>query len=482
MNEYKLYINGQWTETVSGEVKDDINPADGSVWAKVHTAGEKETNAAIEAAVAAFPEWADVMPDEREKYLLKAADYMEANLEKFGQWLIDESGSCFMKAMDEVGQSVNILREAAGECRRIEGGLCPPDVKGQVSTYIRRPLGVVGGIAPFNYPLLLALNKVALAMAAGNTFVLKPSSDTPVSGLIIAECFEAAGVPAGVFNVVPGKGSVVGDMLIKDPRVRMITFTGSTETGRKIAVGCAERFKKVTLEMGGKNPLIVLKDYDVDQAVNVAAFGAFFHQGQICMCTSRIIVEEPIYEEFCQKLAERAKKLPMGDPHEVPTIIGPLINDTHYQVVDAHIEDAKAKGATLMCGGGHKGAFYEASVLKDVTPEMKVFYEESFGPLTSVIKAKDADDALRLANDNNYGLSAALLTNDLSKAMIMAPKMEAGMVHVNDTTVLGSRRAPFGGVKNSGLGREDSNFSIEEFTEAIWITYQTTPLGYPTNM
>ena len=482
MNEYKLFIDGKWTETVSGTVIDDINPADGSVWAKVHTAGPDETEAAIAAAEKAFPEWAAMLPDKREKLLLDAADILEKDTEKYGNMLIDESGSCFMKAMDEVTQSVNIMRAAAGECRRIEGGICPPEAKGQISTYIRRSLGVIGGIAPFNYPLLLALNKVAFALAAGNTFVLKPSSDTPVSGLILAEVFEKAGFPAGVFNVVPGKGSVVGDALVKDPRVKMITFTGSTDTGRRIAVGCAENFKKVTLEMGGKNPMIVLKDFDVDQAVNIAAFGAFFHQGEICMITSRIIVEEPIYDEFCEKLAERAKKLPAGDPHQIPTIIGPLINDTHYQVVDEHIRDAVEKGAVLMCGGGHKGAFYEASVLKDVTPEMKVFYEETFGPLTSVIKAKDAEDALRLCNDNRYGLSAALLTNDLRLAMTMAPRMEAGMVHVNDNTVMGSRRAPFGGVKSSGLGREDSTFSIEEFTELKWITYQTEPLGYPTNM
>ncbi len=482
MEEFKLYINGEWVETKSGKIIDDINPADHSVVAKIHTAGPDETEAAIAAAHAAFPAWAAMLAADREKLLLNAADYMEANLQKFATYLINESGSCFMKAMDEVGQSVNIFRGAAGECRRIEGGVCPPEADGQLNIYIRKPLGVIGGIAPFNYPLLLALNKVALAMAAGNTFVLKPASDTPISGAIIAECCGAAGIPAGVFNVIPGAGTVVGSALVQDPRVRMVTFTGSTSVGIGIGRECASHMKRSTLEMGGKNPMIVLKDFDVDQAVSIAAFGAFFHQGQICMCTSRIIVEAPIYDAFCEKLAAKAQKLKMGDPHDPGSIIGPLINDKHYVVLDEHIRDATEKGGRLLCGGNHQGAFYEASVLVDVTPNMNVFHEESFGPLVSVVCAKDAEDALKLCNDNAYGLSSSLLTYDMRLALTMAPRMEAGMVHVNDTTVTGSRRAPFGGVKNSGLGREDSHFSIEEFTELQWITYQTQPLFYPTEL
>lgn len=480
--EFKLYINGEWVETQGGAVKDDINPADHSVAARFHTAGPKEVDAAIAAAHAAFPAWAALLPKEREDYLLKAADHPRQNMEKYAGWLIEESGSCFMKAMDEVDQSVNIFRSAAGECRRINGGIIPVDTPDQLSTYMRLPLGVVTGIAPFNYPLLLALGKVALALAAGNTFVLKPSSNTPLSGVIIAECLEAAGVPAGVFNLTPGPGAVVGDAFATDERVKMVTFTGSTKVGKALAVKCAEHLKKYTLEMGGKNPLIILKDYDVDHAVNVAAFGAFFHQGQICMCTSRIIVEEPIYDEFCEKFAAKAMALKTGDPHDVPTIIGPLIDDDQYKVLDEHIRDAVEKGARLLCGGGHEGNFYEASVLADVTGEMKIFHEESFGPLTSIIKAKDAEDALRICNSSEYGLSSALLTNNLPLAMEMAPRIEAGMVHVNDTTVMGSRQAPFGGVKDSGVGREGSSFSIEEFTQLKWITYQVKPLGYPTDM
>ncbi|MCC8079007.1 MAG: aldehyde dehydrogenase family protein [Oscillospiraceae bacterium] len=481
MQEVKLYINGKWVENHGGKVIDDVSPADGSVVAKVHTAGAEDVEAAIAAAQAAWPAWSKLLPADRELYLLKAADHLEKNAEKYAGWLMDEGGSGFIKAIDEVGQSVSIWRAAAGECRRINGGIIPVDTLDQLSTYIRCPLGVVAGIAPFNYPLLLALGKAALAMAAGNAFVLKPSSDTPLSGVIIAECCEAAGIPDGVFNLIPGPGNVVGDAFTSDKRVRMVTFTGSTKVGSQIACGCAAHGKKYTLEMGGKNPLIVLADYDVDQAVSVGIFGAYFHQGQICMGTNRIIVEEPIYDEFCAKFLERVKALKTGNLRDPAAVIGPLIKESQCAVLDGHIADAVAKGARLLCGGTHEGAWYAPSVLADVNNTMNVFYEESFGPLASIIKAKDAEDALTIANDSDYGLSSALLTNNLSLALDMAPRIEAGMVHVNDSTVMGSRQAPFGGIKASGYGREGSSFSIEEFTELKWITYQVKPHGYPTD-
>ncbi len=477
----KLYINGQWTETKTGKIVDNINPYDHSVVGKIHLAGAEELETTIATAYAAQPGWAALLPAERELYLLKAADYMEQNTEKFANWLIDESGSGFMKSFDEIGQSVNILRAAAGECRRINGGIVPEDTPNQVSTYVRQPLGIVAGIAPFNYPLLLALTKVALAMAAGNSFILKPSSSTPLSGVIMAECFDAAGVPAGVFSLVHGSGGLVGDAFCSDKRVKLVAFTGSTAVGRNIAEKCAKHLKRCTLEMGGKNPLIVLKDFDLDRAVNIAAFGAFFHSGQICMATSRIIVEEPIYDAFIEKFVAKSKGIVTGDPHNIPTVIGPLVDDNQYKIIDEHIRDATEKGARLLCGGKHEGNIYEASVLADVTPEMKVWHEESFGPLTSVIKAKDAEDALAKANDSEYGLSSAILTNDLVLAMDLSARIESGMVHINEATVLGSRQAPFGGVKSSGLGREGSHFSIEEYTELKWITYQLKPGGYPTD-
>lgn len=481
MLDCRLYINGQWVDTVSGSVEQNINPADGSVVGSVQLAGPAEVEAAIAAAAAAAPAWAALPATQRQKYLLRAADHMEQNLDRFAGFLMDESGSVLSKSYYEIDRCAMILRSAAGECLHVEGGVCQPEADGQINTYIRQPLGVIVGLAPFNFPVLLALNKVAYALAVGNAFVLKPATDTPLAGAIIAECFDAAGLPAGVFNMVVGRGGAIGDMLIEDPRVKMVTFTGSTKVGMGIQEKCAKLLKRTTLEMGGKNPMIVLKDFDVDEAVKLCGFGAFFHQGQVCMCASRLIVEAPIYAEFCDKMAALAKAQKMGGTHDPEVTIGPLINDKQWQVIDRHIADAVAKGARLLCGGGHSGCYYEPSALADVTPEMEVFYEESFGPLTCIVKARDAEDALRLCNDNQYGLSASLLTNDIRLAMEMAPRIEAGMVHVNDATIMGAMRAPFGGVKGSGMGREDGQFSIDEYTELKWITYQTRPMAYPTD-
>lgn len=476
--EYQLYIGGQWKDTVSGKVMEDINPADGSVFATVHFAGDSEVEEAIAAAYRAQRSWAETTVMDREVILLRAADWMTAHMDEVAAVLMDESGSAFGKAYFEAGFAVDLFRTAAGECRRLFGEV-QQQVPGEISMIRRLPLGVVAGIAPFNFPLLLALKKVAFALAAGNTFVLKPASATPVSGVLIAKALDAAGLPAGVFNLVPGSGETVGNRLIEDKRVKMVAFTGSTAVGRSIAAKASVLFKRYSLEMGGKNPLILLKDFDLDQAVKIAGFGAYFHQGQICMCTSRLIVEEPVYDAFCEKFAAYAKTMKVGNPHEQDTIIGPLIKAEQCSLIDSQIQDAVGKGAVLMTGGAHKGSYYEPTVLKDVTPDMRIFYEESFGPVTSIIKAKDMDDAVRLCNDNDYGLSSSLLTNDLSKAMEASLAMEAGMVHINNATVADNSTVAFGGVKNSGVGREGGSYSMEEFTELKWITVQYRPAQLP---
>lgn len=472
--EYQLYIDGQWKDTVSGKVVEDISPADGSVFATVHFAGDSEVEEAIAAAYRAQRSWAETTAMDREAILLRAADWMAAHMDEVAAVLMDESGSAFGKAYFEAGFAVDLFRTAAGECRRLFGEV-QQQIPGEISMIRRLPLGVVAGIAPFNFPLLLALKKVAFALAAGNTFVLKPASATPVSGVLIAKALDAAGLPAGVFNLVPGSGETVGNRLIEDKRVKMVAFTGSTAVGRSIAAKASVLFKRYSLEMGGKNPLILLKDFDLDQAVKIAGFGAYFHQGQICMCTSRLIVEEPVYDAFCEKFAAYAKTMKVGNPHEQDTIIGPLIKAEQCSLIDSQIQDAVGKGAVLMTGGVHKGSYYEPTVLKDVTPDMRIFYEESFGPVTSIIKAKDMDDAVRLCNDNDYGLSSSLLTNDLSKAMEASLAMEAGMVHINNATVADNSTVAFGGVKNSGVGREGGSYSMEEFTELKWITVQYRP-------
>ena len=475
MREYKLYIDGRWMETESGQIVDDLNPADASLFARIHTAGEKETEAALSAAEAAFDGWSSCLAGDREAVLLKAADNVEAMREEVIEILIEEAGSSFMKATAEIASAVRTLRIAAGECRRVEGEVFQPTSAGQLSLAVRVPLGVVAAIAPFNYPLSLSMKKIAFAIAAGNTVVLKPASYTPATGYLVAKAFDRADLPKGVLNVIPGRGGVVGDRLVEDPRVKCITFTGSSPVGRSIAAKAAKNLKKFTMELGGKNPLIVLKDFDAAKAAEIAGYGAFFNQGQICMATSRIIVESPLYDAVCEQMVERARHIKVGDPHDKDTVVGPLIDPGQCDFIDGQIRDAVAKGARVLYGGTHEGAFFHPTVLADVTREMDIFYQESFGPVVSIFRANDAMHALELANDNEYGLSSSILTNDVSLALQLGLKMQAAMVHVNDSTVIStSGTAPSGGVKMSGFGRESGKFSVEEYTELKWITIQYT--------
>ncbi len=478
MEEYKLYINGQWIAADSGKVKEVKNPNDNSIFAKVHLAGKKEVEDAIEAAFEAREKWQKTPAAEKEKILLKAANWLEENQEFAAKVLMSEGGSIRAKAYFEVGFAVDIFRAAAGECRRVFGEIQQQE-HGEISMIRNLPLGVVAGIAPFNFPIILALKKVAFALAAGNTFVLKPASATPVSGVVITKALEAAGIPKGVFNLLQGSGSEVGNKLVEDKRIAMVAFTGSTGVGRDIASKAAPLFKKYTLELGGKSPMILLKDFPIDKAVEIAGFGAFFHQGQICMCNSRIIVEEPLYDEFCVKLTEYAKRLKVGNALEEDTDIGPLIDERQCEFIDGQIKNALEKGAKLLTGGRYKGNYYEPTVLCDVTADMDIFFDESFGPVTSVIKAKDAEEAIAICNNNKYGLSSALLTNDISKAMDISLRIEAGAVHINNATVHDNATVAFGGVKESGVGREGGQYSIEEFTEKKWITIKYTPVEFP---
>jgi len=415
----------------------------------------------------------------REKILHRAADELEAATNEIVDLLIGEGGSTFGKAHFEIPFAANMLRSIAGEARRVQGDVFPSDVSGLLSLALRRPLGVVAGISPFNFPVVLALKKVAFALATGNTFVLKPSEETSLVGLKLAEIFEKAGLPPGVLNVVPGDGPTLARVLFDDPRVKLISFTGSTAVGRHIAVECAKKGKRVILEMGGKSPLIVLKDADVDYAVDTACFGIFIHQGQICMAGSRIIVEAPIYETFLQRFAAKAKTLQVGDPRDPHTVIGPLIRSSQCQMIDRKIKEAVATGARVLTGGTYEGNFYQPTVVADVTPNMAAFRDELFGPVAAVSRADNADHALALANNSSYGLSSAVLTNDLQLAMRFALELEAGMVHLNGPTVHDEPTVPFGGVKDSGSGREGGRWSVEEMTEVKWVTIQMGRRHYP---
>jgi len=300
-----------------------------------------------------------------------------------------------------------------------------------------------------------------------------------VIGLMIGELFEKAGLLPGALNVITGPGSILGDALIDDKRCSYITFTGETTTGYHVAKRAAANLKEYTLELGGKNPLVILSDTDVDYAVNAAAFGVFLHQGQICMSVGRIIVEQSIVEEFAEKLAEKAASLSVGDPSQPTTVIGPLISDDQVQKVDAHVKEAVSQGAKLLFGGTFEGRLYRPTVLSDITQDMKVFREETFGPVASIIAVQDEKEALSIANDTVYGLSAGVITQDLEKAIYLAEGLEAGMVHVNDSSIDAEACIPFGGCKSSGQGREGGRYSIERLTELKWVTIQKNKKLYP---
>ncbi|MGA9570451.1 MAG: aldehyde dehydrogenase family protein [Candidatus Acidiferrales bacterium] len=473
------YIGGKAIEVSPSAMSEVLNPANQKPFARIFMAQAQHMHAAIDAADAAKAAWGNSPAALREKILHRAADELESATNDIVDLLIGEGGSTFGKAHFEVPFAANMLRSIAGEARRVQGDVFPSDVSGLLSLAIRRPLGVVAGISPFNFPVVLALKKVAFALATGNTFVLKPSEETSLVGLKLAEIFERAGLPPGVLNVVPGDGPTLARVLFDDPRVKLISFTGSTAVGRLIAVECAKKGKRVILEMGGKSPLIVLKDADVDYAVDTACFGIFIHQGQICMAGSRIIVEAPIYETFLQRFAAKAKTLQMGDPRDPHTVIGPLIRSSQCQMIDRKIKEAAAAGARVLTGGTYEGNFYQPTVVADVTPNMAAFRDELFGPVATVTRADSADYALALANNSSYGLSSAVLTNDLQLAMRFALELESGMVHLNGPTVHDEPTVPFGGVKDSGSGREGGRWSVDEMTEVKWVTIQMGRRHYP---
>jgi acyl-CoA reductase-like NAD-dependent aldehyde dehydrogenase len=473
------YISGKNLDVPASLLTDVINPANQRPFAKIFMAREQHMRAAIDAAEAAKAAWAATLAADRERLIMRFADELEAARNEMVDLLIEEGGSTFGKAQFEVSFAGNLIRSIAGEARRIHGEVFPSDVPGLISMAIRRPLGVVAAISPFNFPVVLSMKKVAFALACGNTVVLKPSEETSLVGLKLAEIMQRAGAPAGIFNVVPGDGPTMAQVLYDDPRVKLISFTGSTKVGRIIATECAKRGKRVVLEMGGKSPLIVLKDADLDYAVDTACFGIFIHQGQICMAGSRIIVEAPIYEEFLKRFVAKAATMKVGDPRDHHTVIGPLIRSSQCPMIDKKIKDAVAAGARLLTGGKYEGNFYHPTVVADVTPDMAAFRDELFGPVAAVSKAHDADHALALANNSAYGLSSAVLTNNLQLAMRFAMELEAGMVHLNGPTIHDEATVPFGGVKDSGSGREGGRWSTDEMTEVKWITIQMGKRPYP---
>jgi len=478
----QVFYGGSWHEVSSKASFSVSNPATGKVCVRVADASLDDVKNAISAASDAGDSWRNLSHTHRAGFLLKAADIMEQRRQDFVDALVEEGGSWVGKAMFETGYAIEGLRAAAAMVFHMTGEVLPSD-HGKVSMTVRQPLGVISVISPWNFPLLLSVRGFAVALAIGNTIVLKPSEETPVSGgLLLAEVFAAAGLPAGVFNVVScSRDNVkqVGDELIANPAVRGISFTGSTAVGRQIAAQAGSLLKKACVELGGKDALIVLDDADIGRAVNAATFGSFMHQGQICMSVERIIVLEAVAEEFTQRLVANVKSLGIGDPTSMGAVIGPLINQKQLQNVHDQVRDAVEKGATLLTGGKYEGLYYEATVLTDVRPDMKIFQQETFGPVASIICVATVEEAIAMANDSEYGLSAGIITADESKGMEVARRLETGMVHINDSSVNDELNVPFGGVKNSGIGRQNGKYSVDEFSELRWITLERGGRHYP---
>jgi len=481
--EYKMYINGEWVDALDRAMYDDYNPYTGEVFARVPSGKRGDARRAIEAAAAAFPAWSNTLPAERQALFLKAADILQKKQNEIVTILAEETGCTFGFAMFQTMFTPGLLREAASQVHNPIGEIIPADLPGAFYMAIRQPVGVVAGIAPWNAPLILSLRAICLPIAYGNTAVLKPSTESSVSGgVVIAEIFHEAGFPKGVLNLVtngPGGSGEVGDELIENPRVRRINLTGSTSVGRQLAEKAGRHLKRVSLELGGQNPLVILRDADVDYAVNAAAFGAFLHQGQICMSVRRIIVEKPIAREFTEKFVKKISAFKVGNPKEPDTIIGPLINKQQFSQVKGNVDAAVRDGAKILCGGKAEGLCYHPTVLTNVKPSTPFAREETFGPVVSVIEVENEEEAVRAANETAYGLSAGVITRDFVKGLAVAERIETGIVHINDQSVHDEPQVPFGGVKDSGWGRFGGRAALEEFTELRWISMQRTPRQYP---
>ncbi|MFJ5263363.1 aldehyde dehydrogenase [Streptomyces sp. NPDC088387] len=470
-----LFIDGKDVPATDGRTTDDINPYTGGLHATVAAAGPTDVERAVDAAHRAFPDWAATRPSVRRAIFLKAADVFESRAEEAVALMAGEVGGAAPWARFNVGLAADMLREAAAAVTQPLGEVLTTDTDGQVSFAVREPAGVVAAFAPWNAPLILGVRSVAVPMAVGNTAVLKPSEDAPISsGLFIAEVFRDAGLPSGVLNVITNAredAPAVAEALIGDERVRRVNFTGSTNVGRIIGTAAARHIKPAVLELGGKNSLLVLEDADVDYAVEAAAFGAFHNAGQVCMSTDRILVHRSVAEEFTKKLSDKVASLPHGDPTDPRTVVGPLINQHAARHVADLVTDAVLEGARIRTGGdAPDGVTYTATVLDHVTPEMRIFREEIFGPAVLVIAVDSDDEAVTLANDTEYGLSAGVITENAGHGLAVARRLRTGIVHVGNQTIDDEAQAPFGGVKSTGYGRFGGRWGVEAFTDTRWVT------------
>ncbi len=459
------------------------NPVTGEAASQAEAMQASQMAEIAERAQEGFATWSTMGPNARRAVLMKAAERLEAKKDEFVAAMMGEIGATAGWAMFNLGLAASMVREAAALTTQISGEVIPSDKPGCIAMALREPVGVILGIAPWNAPIILGVRAIAVPLACGNAVILKASENCPRTHSLIIEAFDEAGFPSGTVNIVTNApadaGEVVG-ALIDAPEVRRINFTGSTHVGRIIAKRAAEHLKPVLLELGGKAPLVVLEDADLDEAVKAAAFGAFMNQGQICMSTERIIVVDDVADAFAAKFKEKVSSMAVGDPREGKTPLGAVVDRRTVECVQGLIQDALENGAELLVGGETtQNVLMPAHVVDKVTPEMRLFRDESFGPVVGIARARDAEHAVELANDTEYGLSASVFTRDIAKGLEIARRIQSGICHVNGPTVHDEAQMPFGGMKASGYGRFGGKAGIDAFTELRWITVETQPGHYP---
>lgn len=465
------YIDGEWRQADNRATTEIRNPASGVLLATVPQSGASETRAAIGAAHRAFPEWAARTAGERAQLLRRWFDLMMEHTEDLAVLLTSEQGKPLAEARGEIRYSASFIDWFAEEARRTYGDVIPPHAANRRIMVLRQPVGVVCAITPWNFPSAMIARKCGPALAAGCTFVCKPSPETPLSALAMAELAHRAGIPPGVFNVVTGDAESIGREMTSNPLVRKISFTGSTRVGVMLAQQSASGLKRLSLELGGNAPFIVFDDADVDAAVQGAVASKYRNSGQTCVCTNRFFAQAGIYDAFVRKLAEAVGKLKVGDGMQADTQQGPLINQRAVEKVERHIADATSKGAQVLTGGKRHalgGTYFEPTVLAGAKADMLLSGEETFGPVAPVFKFDTEEQALQMANDTEFGLASYLYTRDLSRAWRVSEKLESGMVGVN-TGLISTEVAPFGGVKMSGVGREGSKYGIQDYTELKYV-------------
>ena len=477
-----LLIGGEWTTASGGGTFERADPYRGEPVTVAAAGTREDARRACDAAAAAFAEWSGTSPGHRRTLLSKAADLLMDRAPDIASTMTEEVGGTFGWGMFNCDLASRMLREAAAQTYAVTGEVIPSDVPGALSMGVRQPVGVVVGMAPWNAPVILGVRAVATPLAYGNTVVLKGSEKCPRTHAAVARAIADSGLPAGAINLVlhaTGDAPEVVDELIAHPAVRRVNFTGSTKVGRIVAVKCAEHLKRCLLELGGKAPQVVLPDADLDAAADAASFGAFMNSGQICMSTERIVADRSVAQELGAKLAERAGRLVTGDPRDQGTMIGPVVDDASREHVMGLIEDARAQGADVLTGGHADGNLIAPTVLAGVTSQMRVYAEESFGPVVAIVAVEGDDEAVRVANDTDYGLAAAVFGGDVDHALEIARRVESGICHVNSSTVHDEPQMPFGGVKSSGWGRFGGRAALEEFTELRWLSVQQTSRHYP---